>query len=74
MVNLLGKEKGQAYVLAGGTDLLVKLRMDMIEPDLMVDIKRVPAMTEIKKTASGFKIGAAVPGAQLKKNKALVKA
>jgi carbon-monoxide dehydrogenase medium subunit len=73
-VSLLSKEKGKAYVLAGGTDLLVRLRMDMIEPDLMVDIKRIPAMTEIKKTASGFKIGAGVSGAALAKNKALVKA
>lgn len=74
VVALLGKEKGKAYVLAGGTDLLVRLRMDMIEPDLMVDIKRIPAMTEIKKTASGFKIGAAVSGSELGRNKALVKA
>ncbi len=73
-VTLLSREKGQAYVLAGGTDLLVRLRMDMIEPDLMVDIKRIPAMNEIKKTATGFKIGAAVSGATLGKNKALVKA
>jgi carbon-monoxide dehydrogenase medium subunit len=73
-VTLLSKEKGKAYVLAGGTDLLVRLRMDMIEPDLMVDIKRIPAMTEITKTATGFKIGAAVSGAALAKNKALVKA
>lgn len=74
VVALLSKEKGKAYVLAGGTDLLVRLRMDMIEPDLMVDIKRIPAMSEITKTASGFKIGAAVPGVKLKQNKALVKA
>jgi carbon-monoxide dehydrogenase medium subunit len=73
-VSLLSKEKGKAYVLAGGTDLLVRLRMDMIEPDLMVDIKRIPAMTEITKTATGFKIGAAVSSAALAKNKALVKA
>lgn len=73
-VSLLSKEKGKAFVLAGGTDLLVRLRMDMIEPDLMVDIKRIPAMTEIKKLANGFKIGAAVSGASLAKNKALVKA
>ena len=72
--SLLSKEKGKAYVLAGGTDLLVRLRMDMIEPDLMVDIKRIPAMKEIKKTGSGFKIGAAVSGAELGKNKALCKA
>ena len=73
-VSLLAKEKGKAYVLAGGTDLLVRLRMDMIEPDLMVDIKRIPAMMEISKSATGFKIGAAVSGASLAKNKALVKA
>lgn len=73
-VALLSKEKGQAYVLAGGTDLLVRLRLDMIEPDLMVDIKRIPAMSEITKSATGFKIGAAVSGSALGKNKALVKA
>lgn len=73
-VSLLSKEKGKAYVLAGGTDLLVRLRMDLIDPDLMVDIKRIPAMNEIKKTASGFKIGAAVSGAKLGKNKPLTKA
>lgn len=73
-VRLLAGEKGSAYVLAGGTDLMVRLRMDMIEPDLMVDIKRIPAMKEIKKTASGFKIGAAVSGAELGENKALCKA
>jgi carbon-monoxide dehydrogenase medium subunit len=73
-VTLLSKEKGKAFVLAGGTDLLVRLRMDMIDPDLMVDIKRIPAMNEIKKTATGFKIGAAVSGKQLGANKALVKA
>jgi carbon-monoxide dehydrogenase medium subunit len=73
-VALLAHEKGQAYVLAGGTDLLVRLRLDTIEPDLMVDIKRIPAMTEIKKTATGFKIGAAISGATLGKNKALLKA
>jgi len=73
-VMLLSKEKGKAFVLAGGTDLLVRLRMDMIDPDLMVDIKRIPVMNEITKTATGFKIGAAVSGKQLGANKALVKA
>ena len=57
-----------------GTDLMVRLRMDMIEPDLMVDIKRIPAMQDIQKTASGFKIGAAVSGAEMAENKALIKA
>jgi aerobic carbon-monoxide dehydrogenase medium subunit len=73
-VALLAGEKGSAYVLAGGTDLMVRLRMDLIEPDLMVDIKRIPVMNEVKKTATGFKIGAAVSSAELGENKALGKA
>ena len=34
---LLAKEKGIAYVLAGGTDLLVRYRSGMVDPDLIVD-------------------------------------
>ena len=73
-VSLLAKEKGKAFVLAGGTDLLVKMKAGMLEPDLVVDIKRIKGMKDIKKTASGFSIGAAVPCAALDEDKALVKA
>ena len=38
---MLAKEKGAAFLLAGGTDLLVKLKMGMVEPDLVVDIKHI---------------------------------
>jgi len=71
---LLAKEKGQALVLAGGTDLLVRMKSGMSEPDLVVDIKRIDAMREIKSTASGFRIGAAVSGAELGEHAALTKA
>ncbi|XOV89000.1 MAG: FAD binding domain-containing protein [Pseudomonadota bacterium] len=71
---LLASEKGKAFVLAGGTDLLVRMKMGMIEPDLVVDIKQIPAMQEIVSSASGFKIGAAVCGAALGEHKALRKA
>jgi carbon-monoxide dehydrogenase medium subunit len=73
-VGLLAKAKGSAYVLAGGSDLLVRLRGGYIEPDLVVDIKRIKAMREVKKTATGFTIGAAVSCAELTENKALAKA
>jgi aerobic carbon-monoxide dehydrogenase medium subunit len=72
-VSLLTKEKGKAFVLAGGTDLLVKMKAGMLEPDLLVDIKRIKGMREIKKTASGFTIGAGTPCAALDEDKALVK-
>ncbi len=64
-VNLLSRAAGRAYVLAGGTDLLVRLRTGFIEPSLIVDIKRIAAMRTIRKTAAGFEIGAAVSGAEL---------
>ena len=73
-VGLLAKAKGSAYVLAGGSDLLVRMKGGFVEPDLVVDIKRIKAMREVKKTASGFTIGAAVSCAELGENKALLKA
>ena len=72
-VALLAKEKGNAYVLAGGTDLLVRLKTGL-EPDLVVDIKRIPEMTEIKTDSKSFRIGAGVSGAKLGAHKAFGKA
>jgi carbon-monoxide dehydrogenase medium subunit len=71
---MLAKAKGAAFVLAGGTDLLVKMKSGMIEPELVVDIKRTKGAYDVKSTATGFTIGAAVSGAQLGENKALKKA
>lgn len=71
---LLASERGKAFVLAGGTDLLVRMRGGMLEPDLLVDIKGVPAMNGIQKTASGFRIGAAVPGIEIGEHNALRRA
>ena len=73
-VTLMAKEKGLAFVLAGGTDLLVKMKGGFLEPDLVVDIKRIKGVYDIKKSATGFTIGAAVPGVALAENVALVKA
>ena len=73
-VTMLAKEKGLAFVLAGGTDLLVKMKGGFLEPDLVVDIKRIKGVFDIAKSATGFKIGAAVPGVALGEHAALVKA
>ena len=64
-VALLVGQSGMARVLAGGTDLLVQLKSGMVEPDLVVDIKRIPGMKDITAEAGGFRIGAAVSGAEL---------
>ena len=39
---ILAKSKETAFVLGGGTDVLVKMRTGLIEPDLLVDIKAIP--------------------------------
>ncbi|MEM9097955.1 MAG: xanthine dehydrogenase family protein subunit M [Pseudomonadota bacterium] len=64
-VALLQAEPGLTRVLAGGTDVLVQLRSGMVEPDLVVDIKRIDGIYEITEEAGGFRIGAAVSGAML---------
>jgi len=71
-VRLLASESGQAKVLAGGTDLLVQIKTDVIEPDLLVDIKGIGEVRQITEENGGFRIGAAVTGAELEENAALV--
>ncbi len=64
-VALIAGEAGEARALAGGTDLLVRMRTGFIEPALIVDLKRIPAMKEIRAEEGGWRIGAAVSGAEL---------
>jgi CO/xanthine dehydrogenase FAD-binding subunit len=64
-VSLLAGAPGQARLLAGGTDLLVQLRAGVIEPELVIDLKKIPEMHEITAEDGGFRIGAAVTGAEL---------
>ena len=73
-VALLQEAGVGAKVLAGGTDLLVQLRAGTVAPELAVDIKRIPGMGEIRAEGGGFRIGAAVPGAQIGAHAALAAA
>jgi aerobic carbon-monoxide dehydrogenase medium subunit len=72
-VQLLAAEGGVARILAGGTDLLVQIKTEVIEPDLVIDIKRIGEMRSIAEEAGGFRIGAAVTGAELKEHAKLSK-
>jgi carbon-monoxide dehydrogenase medium subunit len=67
-VALLAKESGDARVLAGGTDLLVQIRTDVLDPVLIVDIKGIAETRQIKEEGGGFRVGAAVTGAELKEH------
>jgi aerobic carbon-monoxide dehydrogenase medium subunit len=71
---LLAAAQGDARVLAGGTDLLVQLRADVLSPELVVDIKKITETRTITEEKGGFRIGAAVTGAELKEHAKLKKA
>ena len=63
-VALLANGAG-ARILAGGTDLLVQLRAGLIAPELVVDIKNIRETREITAENGGYRVGAAVSGAEL---------
>lgn len=60
-----------ARVLSGGTDLLVRMRAGHITPSAIVDIKKIDGLRAITSEDGGFRIGAAVSGAEMKEHAAL---
>ncbi len=70
-VVLLAGQSGQVKVLAGGTDVLVQIHADMIEPDVIVDIKKIAEMREITEEDGAWRLGAAATGKELMDNAAL---
>lgn len=73
-IDLLAEASGKAAILAGGSDLLVRMKGGFIEPDLIIDIKGVDALRRVSENDEGFVIGAAVPCAVLGENAALRRA
>jgi carbon-monoxide dehydrogenase medium subunit len=74
-VALLQQANGQAYILAGGTDLLAQMHTGGISPSLLVNIKKIPELSSIEiSPEGGYRIGAAVCGAALGESTALKRA
>ena len=73
-VDLLAAHGGGAQVLAGGTDLLVKLRGGYVAPQIVVDVKAIPQLRGIGEDARGFRIGAATSCAEIGEHAALAAA
>ncbi len=51
--------------IGGGTDLMVLMAADMLSPDPLIDISRIPELRGIRETEEGLEIGAATPLAEL---------
>jgi CO/xanthine dehydrogenase FAD-binding subunit len=72
-VSALLQSTAGARVLAGGTDLLVQMRSDVVDPTLIVDIKRIAETRRVTEDSGGWRVGAAVTGAELKEHPQLKK-
>ncbi len=67
-VELLAQYGEKAKILAGGTDLTVQIKEDVIAPDLVIDIKGIPELKELKFADNKLFIGANVSFAKLIKS------
>jgi carbon-monoxide dehydrogenase medium subunit len=72
-VALLAEAKGLTRVLAGGTDVIVQMETDLIEPELLVDIKKIPELRVITAENGGYRVGAAVTCMELMEHEGFCK-
>ncbi|MFZ1470776.1 MAG: xanthine dehydrogenase family protein subunit M [Paracoccaceae bacterium] len=64
---------GKTRFLAGGTDVLVQMRAGIATPDDLIDLKHIPGVKDITRTADGgWQIGIAVSGIELGRHAALI--
>ncbi len=73
-IRILAEASGATKILSGGTDLLVQLRSGRTNPELIVDIKKIPGISDIREQDDAFVIGAATPGAVIGECDALKRA
>ncbi|MBT7953023.1 MAG: xanthine dehydrogenase family protein subunit M [Gammaproteobacteria bacterium] len=59
-IGLMATHKSSARLLAGGTDLIVLMRARRKRPELVIDAKHIPELTELKINQEGLSIGASV--------------
>ena len=56
---ILAKEGAGAYPLAGGTDLLVRMKRGDLAPGALVNLKRIPGLGGIEREpGGGIRVGA----------------
>ena len=72
-IALLQEHQGLGVnVLAGGTDLFLRLQHRVVTPGAVIDIKRIPELAELAYTGSdGLRIGAAVRHADVARSEAV---
>lgn len=63
---LAANATGITRFLAGGTDVLVQLRSELVTPDTLIDIKKINGVHDITRNADGgWTLGVAATGAEM---------
>jgi len=57
----LAEYGARAKVLAGGTDLLIRMKTGQMKPDYVIHIKKIADLDYVQADGTGLKIGAATP-------------
>jgi carbon-monoxide dehydrogenase medium subunit len=74
-VTLFAEKGDRARALAGGTDVIVQVRENRRDLDLLVDLKHIPELNELRFLNSGaLRIGAAVPCYRICQNAEIARA
>jgi CO/xanthine dehydrogenase FAD-binding subunit len=61
-LTLINEYQKDAGILAGGTDLIVKMRADRINPGQIIDIKSIPELNQVNINSNNdLTIGSAIP-------------
>jgi len=64
-LNLLSENSPDALPIAGGTDLLVRMKQNLVTPKVLVDIAGIPEFHGIELTEKGLRIGSMVTHAEI---------
>jgi len=73
-LSTLSRKGGRAKILAGGTDLLVSMKLRVEKPDYIVDITKIPNLDYIKYTKNGgLRVGALTTIRDIEKSNVILK-
>jgi CO/xanthine dehydrogenase FAD-binding subunit len=71
-VALLRQHAGSAKVLAGGTDLFLRMHRRLVLPDVVVDLKRIAQLADLSYSdQDGLRIGATVTHSEVAEHAAV---
>jgi CO/xanthine dehydrogenase FAD-binding subunit len=59
-LNLCLQSEKQAAILAGGTDLLIKIKRGLVQPEILIGLRQVSELQQIQTGEEGLRLGAAV--------------